>query len=148
MKTFEATVRRSGYEQAPVSLLTLNGAEPDLVLQKGLNTFAKRHHLRLWRQPGTYRGQEVWFGAGTHDIGIGVGGVSKWFHRIDSRVDRERARVEQDLLFAGAGGFALVDRPQAPRSAKNATGDDIVTDGRMLVLQVGSTGKSTPAVNQ
>ena len=30
-----------------------------------------------------------------------------------------------------------VDRPAAPRKAANATGDDIVTDGKMSVVDLG-----------
>ncbi|MBV8709785.1 MAG: LssY C-terminal domain-containing protein [Acidobacteriaceae bacterium] len=49
LKTFGATVRQSGYSSAPVSPLRINGRAPDLVFQKSLNTFVKRHHLRIWK---------------------------------------------------------------------------------------------------
>jgi LssY C-terminus len=58
--------------------------------------------------------------------------MTKWMHRIDPHIDRERDRVESDLLFIGsATGYADVNRQGAPRSTTNATGDDIVTDGVM-----------------
>jgi hypothetical protein len=42
------------------------------------------------------------------------------------------------LLFIGsATGYVEIDRPKAPRNAANATGDDIVSDGVMSVVQVG-----------
>ena len=45
--------------------------------------------------------------------------------------------METDLLFVGtATAYVDVDRPQAPRKAANATGDDIVTDGKMSVVQL------------
>ena len=45
--------------------------------------------------------------------------------------------METDLLFAGtAEGYVDVERPHAPRQASNATGDDIVTDGKMSVVQL------------
>jgi hypothetical protein len=47
LKTAQATLRQSGYSAAPVSTLLLDGRPPDLVLQKSLNTFAKRHYLRV-----------------------------------------------------------------------------------------------------
>jgi hypothetical protein len=135
LKAFQATIRQSGYEQAPMSLLTIEAQAPDFVMQKGLNTFARRHHLRIWKQPGQYRGRDIWISSSTHDIGIGVEKGTKWFHRIDPRIDRERTRVQTDLLFTnGASAFALVDRTRAPRKAENATGDALVTDGKMLVL--------------
>jgi hypothetical protein len=47
--------------------------------------------------------------------------------------------------FCGtATGYVDVNRPAAPRRAANATGDSIVTDGIMTVVQVGS-GKTAAA---
>ncbi len=31
---------------------------------------ASRNHFRIWKAPFTWKGQEVWVGAGTHDIGF------------------------------------------------------------------------------
>ena len=137
-KTLGATIRQAGYSTAPVSTLRVNGQPPDLVFQKSLNTFAKRHHLRLWKQPQTYNGREVWIGAATHDIAISNAKAgTKWSHRIDPHIDRERDWVSTDLLFAGtAAAYADVDRPAAPRKTANATGDQILTDGKMSVLQL------------
>jgi len=43
--------------------------------------------------------------------------------------------VVNDLLFSGrVAGLALVERPTAPTSSQNATGDNLETDGRMVVL--------------
>ncbi len=137
-KTVQATIRQTGYSTAPVSTLRINGQPPDLVFQKSLNTFAKRHHLRIWKQPITYNGKQVWIGAATHDIAISMARAgTKWSHRIDPHIDRERDWVETDLLLAGtAVGYADVDRPSAPKSANNATGDQILTDGKMSVVDV------------
>jgi hypothetical protein len=137
-KTVAATIRQSGYGSAPVSTLRVNGSPPDLVFQKSLNTFAKRHHLRIWKQSATYNGAEVWIGAATHDIAISKArGGTKWSHRIDPHIDRERDWVSTDLLFVGtAVAYADVDRPSAPKKAANATGDQILTDGKMSVLQL------------
>jgi hypothetical protein len=52
-------------------------------------------------------------------------------------VDRERDWVETDLLFAGTGtAYAEVERPVAPRKLSNATGDTIVTDWKISVVQL------------
>jgi hypothetical protein len=62
---------------------------------------------------------------------------TKWSHRIDPHVDRERDWVETDLLFAGTGtAYADVERPAAPKKLSNATGDVIVTDGKVSVVQL------------
>jgi hypothetical protein len=137
-KTVGATIRQTGYSTAPVSTLMIEGRPPDLAFQKSLNTFAKRHHLRIWKQPATYNGREVWVGAATHDIAISRARVgTKWSHRIDPHIDRERDWVETDLLYIGtATAYADLDRPAVPKKAANATGDQILTDGKMSVLEL------------
>jgi ankyrin repeat protein len=139
MKSMQATFRGTGYTQAPVSLLMIDGRPPDLVFQKSLDTFAKRHHIRIWKQPETYQGRDVWVGSATHDIAISSARkATKWSHRIDPHIDREREWIETDLLFAGtATSYALVDRPHVPKKAANSTGDDIVTDGQISIVALG-----------
>jgi hypothetical protein len=141
LKTVGATIRSSGYQEAPVSLLTINGKAPDLIFQKSLDTFAKRHHIRVWKQAQTWNGREVWVGAATHDIDISKARANtKWGHRIDPHVDREREWIETDLLYAGtATSYALVDRPHVPKTAANGTGDVITTDGQISILELGIT---------
>jgi hypothetical protein len=136
-ETVRAVLENRGYKEAPMSVLLLDGRKPDLVFQKQLNTFAKRHHLRIWKRPDRFAGREVWVAAATHDIGIAFSPENRTFiHQIDSEIDRERGKVVVDLVFTGrVKGLALVDRPGAPRRTENATGDQIVTDGRMAVLQ-------------
>ncbi len=138
LKAVQATMRQSGYAGAPVSALLINDRPPDLVFQKSLNTFAKRHHVRIWKLAKKYNGREVWVGAATHDIATtNSRGGTKWSHRIDPHIDRERDWVETDLLFVGtATSYVDIDRPHAPRTASNATGDDIVTDGKMSVVEL------------
>jgi LssY C-terminus len=145
LKAAQATVRQSGYSNAPVSLLLLEGRPPDLVFQKSLDTFAKRHHLRIWKLEKTYNGQEVWIGAATHDVETTKSRAgTKWAHRIDPHVDRERDWVTTDLLFIGTGlAYADVDRPSAPRKLNNATGDEIVTDGKISVVQLARAKDAT-----
>jgi hypothetical protein len=141
MKSVSATIRGTGYTEAPVSLLTLNGRPPDLVFQKSLDTFAKRHHIRIWKESQTWQGREVWIGAATHDIAYSSSRMkTKWSHRIDPHVDREREWIETDLLFAGtADSYALVDRPKVPKTTSNGTGDTITTDGQISILSIGTT---------
>lgn len=144
-KVVQATLRQTGYQEGPVSSLMVNGTLPDLVFQKSLDTFAKRHHIRIWKLDSTYQGREVWVGAATHDISTEHSKtMTKWTHRIDPYIDRERDWVESDLLFAGtATGYVDVNRAKAPHTAANATGDSISTDGAMSVVQLGTV--KTPA---
>ncbi len=155
LKAAQATVRKSGYANAPVSILLLEGRQPDVVFQKSLDTFEKRHHLRIWKLEKKYNGQEVWIAAATHDIATDSSkGNTKWVHRIDPHIDRERNWVETDLLYIGAAiAYADVDRPAAPKKIANATGDTIVTDGKIAVVQLANvsaptTDKSPPATSK
>ncbi len=77
-------------------------------------------------------------GAATHDIAtMNSRAGSKWSHRIDPHVDREREWVETDLLLVGTGvAYADVERPAALRKLGNSTGDQIVTDGKISVVQL------------
>ena len=135
-EALRALAEDRGYSEAPVSVLLLDGKPPDLVFEKTNNTFARRHHLRIWRRPGNLRGKPVWAAAATHDIGIDFSEAERTFiHRIDSQIDRERDKVVNDLLFTGhVERFDLVERPAVPRQGRNATGDNLETDGRIAVL--------------
>ena len=118
-----------------MSVLFLDGQAPAFMFQKGNNTYAARHHLRIFRRQETFAGKPVWVVSSTHDTGIDFSERDRTFiHRIDSNVDNERAKVVSDLLLAGAvRSLALVDR-NLPPNLQNATGDAIQTDGRMAVL--------------
>jgi hypothetical protein len=102
-----------------------------------LNTFLKRHHLRLWRAAVTTTdGREIWLGASTHDIGLDVrpGVVS---HAIDSDLDAERGKVGADLMVGGyVAAERLVTRPDPLSEGKTATGGTWKTDGQLLVIEL------------
>jgi ankyrin repeat protein len=150
MKVAGATLRGTGYGTAPMSTLTIEGRQPDLMFQKSLNTFAKRHHLRIWKLEQKYNGQDVWVAAATHDIETTRGRANtKWNHRIDPHIDRERDWVATDILYAvPAVSYADIDRPAAPRKLANATGDTIVTDGKVSVLQLSAVKLPTTMPDQ
>jgi LssY C-terminus len=136
LETFRAIAEQRGYKEAPVSILLLEGRPPDLVFEKINNTFARRHHLRVWKRPETFEGKPVWVVAATHDTGIDFSEQNRTFiHKIDSQIDGERAKVVNDLLFTGrVRSVALVDRPAVPQHGQNATGDSVETDGKMAIL--------------
>lgn len=136
VETAEAVVEDKGYDEAPVSLLLLEGRPPDLVFEKLNNTFAHRHHLRVWLRPDKFDGHAVWVVAATHDMGINFSEANRTFiHRVDSSIDREREKVANDLVLTGrVSSMILVDRSAIPQHAQNATGDNLVTDGKIAVL--------------
>jgi hypothetical protein len=139
LEAARAIIEARGYQETPVSNLRLDGLLPDMVFQKMNNTLAKRHHLRIWRTPAKWHGQEVWIGAATHDNGIAFApDARRFFHTIESDIDRERDKVADDLMFTGlAKHVAIISRPGIPGESTNATGDPMVTDGKIAVLSVG-----------
>jgi hypothetical protein len=136
LETARALIEDRGYKEGPMSILMLDGRPPDMAMQKGNNTFARRHHLRIFRRPGMFDGKPIWVCSSTHDTGIAFSDRDHTFiHKVDSSIDKERAKVVSDLLFTGqVRSLALVDRPAVPTESSNATGDALTTDGRMAVL--------------
>jgi hypothetical protein len=136
LETFRAMTEQRGYKEAPVSVLFLDGRPPDLVFQKQNDTFNLRHHLRIWHRPEQFHGKDVWVCSATHDTGIDFSEENRTFvHTVDGQIDHERAKVVNDLLFTGlVHAISLVDRPAVPVSLVNATGDQVETDGRMMVV--------------
>ncbi len=136
LETFRAMAEMRGYQEAPVSVLLLDGRAPDLVFEKINDTFAARHHLRIWQRPGTFNGREIWVCSATHDTGISFSEENHTFiHKIDPQIDLERAKVVNDLLLTGlVRALALVERNALPQDMHNATGDALKTDGAMAVV--------------
>jgi hypothetical protein len=136
LETARALIEDRGYKEGPMSILLLDNRPPEMALQKGNNTFARRHHLRIFRRPDTFAGKPVWVCSATHDTGIDFSERDRTFiHKVDGSIDKERAKVVSDLLFTGmVKSVALVGRPDVPETIENATGDALQTDGAMAVL--------------
>ncbi len=136
--TVRSIAENQGYRRAPMSILLLNGAPPKYAYAKTLNTFSKRHHLRIFASRETWQGQAVWSSSSTHDIGIGFSKKNKTFiHLIDTNIDNERAKVVNDLSLTGCvTGVQLVSRPWVPKDAKNGTNEALITDGKIAVIQM------------
>ena len=136
-ETVRAVMASKGYGSAPVSQLYLFGRAEDLAFQKMLNTFARRHHLRIWKSPvQASDGREVWLSAATHDAGWDVrpGVVS---HAIDPEIDKERDKVAADLIASGLVASARpVTRPNPLSEGLTATGAAWKTDGRLFALEL------------
>jgi hypothetical protein len=137
MQTAQAIIEDRGYSEAPMSILTLNGNPPELAFEKQNNTFASRHHIRIWQIAPTFNGNPVFVAAATHDIKIYFSKTSKSItHGIDPAIDKERAKVVNDMLFTGqVKATALVDRPNIPKDISNATGDHLQSDDKIAVLE-------------
>jgi hypothetical protein len=148
-KTFRAFLTGAEYRYSPVSALFLFGRSQDFALQRIRSSINERLHLRLWATPLRFRGQGVWVGQVSRDIGVRLTWRT-WnmtTHRIDPDVDEARDYVVEDLMHVGrlerAGyvdGVGPCD-PAAPR--RNLTGDPYYTDGKRAVVFL-SESRTTP----
>jgi hypothetical protein len=134
METYE----NKDYLQMPMSTLYLFGRPQDFgyEMAEPIAMVASRHHFRIWKAPFTWNGQEVWPGAGTHDIGFAKdkrnGTVT---HKIDPLVDGERDNIGSSLQKANQVKSLTYYLPPDPvQDAKNATGDGYQSDGCLLVI--------------
>jgi len=136
---YHCLVARAGYSLAPMTNLTLNGRPPDAAFQKNLDTLAKRHHVRLWRDEQS----GIWLGAATEDVRYTVRALHVT-HGTDRRVDNERAKAVDDLVFAGCvDNGALMPRPNfkpVPEQPYSA-----LTDGAIAVLRLSACKKTSVA---
>lgn len=137
MQTARAIIQDSGYNEAPMSILTLGGKPPDMTFEKMNNTFASRHHIRIFQVTQSFEGRPVFVAAATHDIKIYFSKTSRSVtHGIDPNIDNERTKVTDDLLFTKQiEGLSLVPRTNIPKDISNATGDQLQTDDKIAVLE-------------
>lgn len=136
-RTLRSMVENQTYPNAPMTTLLLEGAKPWRMLSKTLNTFYRRHHIRIYPQEQTYQGYAMYSGAATQDIEVGFSMERKgWMHLIDEALDNERSKVLNDLVFTGCvDAVEAVERPWVSNLARNATGQMISTDGDVFVLR-------------
>jgi hypothetical protein len=134
-----AVAEGHGERYAPMSRMLANDAAPDMLWEKGLNDFSKRHHVRIWKQDATWNGKPVWIGAATRDIDFAFlrRGGGAMTHKIAADIDQERDKIAHDLEFTSCTEMVdWWDRPGAPTTARNATGDLMDTDGRLAVMRM------------
>ncbi len=133
-----AIVEQRGYSDAPMRVLLLDGREPDFRLQKSLDTFEKRDHLRIWRREAELDGRSVWASAATRDVGTTFGMHPFGFtHEIQDEVDLEREKVVHDLIFTGCvDSVAYVSRPAGVRANGQEYRKGVSTDGRVALIEL------------
>ena len=126
------------YLAMPMSQLYLFGRKQDFgyEMAEPIAMVASRHHFRIWKAPFTWKGQDVWVGAGTHDIGFAKDKRNNSVtHKIDPAVDGERDNIGASLQKANKAKQLTYYLPaNAVQEAKNATGDGYHSDGRLLVV--------------
>jgi hypothetical protein len=138
-RTIRSFILRSRYRYSPVSPLYAFGRPQDMAGQKARGTIHLRNHARFWLTPIQFRGDRVWVGQISRDIGVRfILAFPPTTHKIDPDVDEVRNGLIQDLAYSQAlAQFAYVKGVgAAPRDnpRENLTGDPYFTDGLRAVL--------------
>ena len=132
------TIQKQDYMTMPMSQLYLFDRVQDFGYEQGeaFAVVASRHHFRVWKAPFQWNGQDVWIGAGTHDIGFEKDQRNgKVTHKIDPAVDGERDHIGSTLQEAGKAKSLFYYTPaNSIQEAHNATGGGYHSDGRTLVI--------------
>jgi LssY C-terminus len=147
--SFYALLNNSGYAQQPMKTFLLDGKPQDMSWQKGLNSYGRRDHLRIWQSSIEGSSDSVWIASSTHDTSAVLSVKYHGFlHHISPDIDDERAKVIRDLNFAGCVRLvSYVSRPLSPTFTQNATGDWVRTDGSLAVVQLKQCQPANPELD-
>ncbi len=144
-----ASISKEAYVQMPMSELYLFGRFQDygFAHAEPISVVARRHHLRLWKAPFDAKGQTLWVGAATHDIGFERdernNGIT---HKIDPNIDEEREYVSKTLGETGMVAEVTHFAPPNPlKEAHTATGGSFHSNGEVLILRLAERGKDLRA---
>jgi len=135
-----ATLNKEAYVTVPMSTLYLFGRGQDYgyARAEAVKVIGERDHFRIWQTPFKGpNGEALWAGAGTHDVGIerDQRKENAITHKIDANVDGERDFIAETLEQVGAvQAKAYLDRPKQVKETKTATGGEIKSDGRTLII--------------
>lgn len=139
------SLSKESYLTMPMSQLYLFDRPQDYgwAHAEPISVVASRNHLRIWKAPFTVKGETLWVGAATHDIGFEKdkrnNGVT---HKIDPDIDLERDYVQKTLASTGLVAEVSHFLPENPlRQAKTATGGTFHSNGQVLVLHLAASGK-------
>ncbi len=135
-----ATLQKNVYVTVPMSILYLFGRAQDFGYEnaQAVQVANERNHFRIWKAPfQAPQNQTLWAGAGTHDIGIerDQRSANAITHKIDPDVDKERDFIGATLQQAGwVEAMSYMDRLNGIKETHTATGGEIKSDGRVLVI--------------
>ncbi len=140
IRTIKSFLQGERYRYSPISPLYVYGRRQDIGWQKARGTINERNHMRFWLSPIRFRGQWVWVGQISRDIGVKFTLKSPTIstHVIDPDVDEARRYFVEDLAYSQAlarvgyvKGVGVVTKEE-PRM--NLVGDPFYTDGLRAVL--------------
>jgi hypothetical protein len=138
LKEFDAFLTLSSYPTMPVSRQFLNGKVQDFTWQKSFDSYGKREHLRIWAEPEPVLGQQAWVGAYTRETSAALSlRYHKFIHHIDGNLDDGVNMLVRDLTLSGCvESVRLLPRPSVPQLMVNSTGDEMRTEGMLIVVHL------------
>src|SRR6266436_1884298 len=138
LRQMHAFLSFKNYPSAPITTQLMDGQRVSQTWEKGLDSYAKREHLRVWGRNDVIEGQTVWLGAMARETGAVLSvRQHKFIHHIDAEMDDGRGIMVRDLRLAGCvAAVYYVQRPRMAHAAMNATGDAMRTDGSLAVVQL------------
>jgi hypothetical protein len=142
------SLSKESYLTMPMSQLYLFGRPQDYgwAHAEPISVVETRNHLRVWKAGFTVRGETLWVGAATHDIGFERDQRNNGLtHKIDPDIDLERDYVEKTLTGTGLILELMHFTPENPmKEARTATGGSFHSSGQILVLKLAES-KDTAA---
>lgn len=141
LRLAKGALRHGSDPTAPVSNLYLFGRAEDFAVEHELGWVGRRDHARFWdtgkQDPVTHK--ELWIGDCSRDIAIKIVRRHKVLvgttHKIDGHLDVERDLITSSMQHAGLAQ-AVVQEPGIGHvsNMRNATGDQLFTDGKASVI--------------
>lgn len=138
MRGMHAVFALRNYARLPMAHHLLDGQPAESDWEKGLDSYAKRDHLRIWAEHGDWQGQKVWASASTGETGATYSfRTGKFVHHVRPEIDDERQKVVRDLSAAGCVDAVYhAQRPGSPHLMQTTSGTDLITDGAVAVVQL------------
>lgn len=140
-KTVKSFLFGSRYRYSPISPLYVYGRPQDMGAQKARGSVHLRNHMRVWQTPYRYRGDEVYIGQISRDIGVKLNWPTITTHAIDPDVDDTRDVLVGDLAYSQSLQAIAYVKGSQPSTMEdthyNLTPDPYFSDGLRAVLFFG-----------
>jgi hypothetical protein len=138
LRQFRAFISFQNYPTAPMSRQLLSGETSDENWEKGLNSYGKRDHLRIWQDREANESEPIWLSAFVRETGATLSVHNhRFIHHVDADLDGGRDLVIRDLALAGCvDAVETLPRPALAHFFLNATGDPMRTQGGLTVVRL------------
>ncbi len=137
-KTIKSFMFGTRYRYSPISPLYVFGRPQDMGLQKARDSIHLRNHMRIWRAPYNYRGEEIYIAQISRDVGVKFNKRTITTHAIDPDVDDTRNGLLQDLAYSQSmyafGYVGGSQRSTLEDTYYNLTPDPYYSDGLRAVM--------------